>query len=229
MTDLNKLPSTAAFFDVDGTLAKVNAVTHYQNLANWDCLPFNRWWLSLQLAVKVPYYISLDRFDRQLFNQVFYKNYRNWSVIQLQERSQAYFEEKLRSQLFPTAKDCIAHHKKQGQQVILVTGSLDFIVAPLAEFLGVDAILATRLQTQNGHYTGEIAGISPTGENKVNAIQSLSLKLGIDLSQSFAYGDSASDLPMLMKVGHPVAVNPDRILRQFAQRQRWTIEYWKLK
>ena len=99
----------------------------------------------------------------------------------------------------------------------------------MAEFLGVDAILATSLQTQNGYYTGEITGISPTGENKVKAIQSLSLKLGIDLSQSFAYGDSASDLPMLMKVGHPVAVNPDRTLKQFAQRQRWTIEYWKLK
>lgn len=226
MVNSNKFSSTAAFFDVDGTLARVNAVNHYLNLTTYNTSLLNRCWLSLQIAVKIPYYILLDHLDRHRFNQAFYKNYRNLAVTQLQKRSQIYFQERLQTHLFPEAKDCIVQHKKQGDLVILVTGSLDFIVAPIANFFKIDAILATSLQEKDGFYTGEIAGISPVGEEKARAVRNLSIQLGIDLNNSYAYGDSSSDLSMLYAVGNPVAVNPNLTLRRIANQEKWTIRCW---
>ena len=216
----------AAFFDVDGTLFKANAVNHYLDLTTQNISQLGYRWEIFKIAVKAPYYLFLDRISRQQFNKVFYLNYRNWSVKQLQDRSQVYFKEKLITRLFPAAINCINQHKKQGNLLILVTGSLDFIVDPLAEFLKADAIVATSLHTQDGLCTGEIAGTSPIGEEKAKSIRNLSIKLGIDLSNSYAYGDSFSDLSMLYAVGNPVAVNPDLTLRRIANQESWTISCW---
>lgn len=146
---------------------------------------------------------------------------------QLRDRSQIYFQEKLITQFFPAALDCINQHKQQGNLVILVTGSLDFIVSPLAEFLNADAVIATSLHTKNGYYTGEIKETSPIGEEKAKSIHNLSLKLGIDLSNSYAYADSSSDLPMLYIVGNPIVVNPDLTLKRIAKQESWSINFWR--
>ena len=220
------MSKTAAFFDVDGTLFKANAIEHYINLTTPYISPFLRWLLITNIIIKIPYYFILDCISRQQFNQAFYRNYRHLSVIQLQRRSQVYSKTKLINSIFLAAKDCIAKHKKQGHLVILVTGSLDFIVGPLGKFLNADAVIATKLQIKDGFYTGEIIGKSPIGEEKAQTIRNLSIKLAIDLNNSYAYGDSTSDLPMLNTVGNPVAINPDRTLKQIAKQKIWSIKYW---
>ena len=117
----------------------------------------------------------------------------------------------------------IEGHRAAGRLVYLVSASPEEIVAPLAEHLGLDGIIASRaLIDAEGRYTGEV-GFYCYGENKVEAITELAALKSIDLSQSYAYSDSATDLPMLEAVGHPIAVNPDRELTRTALHNGWPI------
>ncbi|MEG4916342.1 HAD-IB family hydrolase [Microcoleus sp. B7-D4] len=217
---------TAAFFDVDGTLVKSTVVDYYLYLATQGVSPLQRWWTTVQLASKVPYYLLLDSLSRDYFNQMFYRNYRGISVEHCQRWSQIHFKEMIYPRLFPAALDCIDLHREQERQIVLVTGSLDFIIAPLSEFLDAKALTAC-LQAVNDKYTGKLVGVPLIGKEKGRAMQEFALEQGIDLTQSYAYGDSAADLPMLQMVGYPVAVNPDSTLYRFAKKNKWEVQYWK--
>ena len=117
----------------------------------------------------------------------------------------------------------IEGHRAAGRLVYLVSASPEEIVAPLAEHLGLDGIIASRARLDaDGRYTGDVEFYC-YGENKVNAITELATAESIDLGRSYAYSDSATDLPMLQAVGHPIAVNPDRELIQIALRNGWPI------
>lgn len=117
----------------------------------------------------------------------------------------------------------IERHRAAGRLVYLVSASPEEIVAPLARHLGLDGIIASRaLLDEEGRYTGEVAFYC-YGEHKVTAINALAERNDIDLARSFAYSDSATDLPMLRAVGHPIAVNPDRSLVRVALAEGWPI------
>jgi HAD superfamily hydrolase (TIGR01490 family) len=114
-------------------------------------------------------------------------------------------------------------HRAAGRLVYLVSASPEEIVAPLAQHLGLDGIIASRaLIDDEGRYTGEVAFYC-YGEHKVEAILELAEREDIDLLRSFAYSDSATDLPMLRAVGYPIAVNPDRDLTRVAMAEGWPI------
>ncbi|MBU6328814.1 MAG: HAD-IB family hydrolase [Acidobacteria bacterium] len=117
----------------------------------------------------------------------------------------------------------IEGHRAAGRKVYLVSASPEEIVAPLAMHLGLDGLIASRARLDaDGRYTGEV-GFYCYGEQKVMAMRELATREGIDLSASFAYSDSATDLPMLRSVGHPIAVNPDRELTRVARAEGWPI------
>ncbi len=97
------------------------------------------------------------------------------------------------------------------------------IVEPLAHALGMTGGIGTRSEVDDGLYTGELEGPFCYGPGKVEAMQEVASWNGYDLGQSYAYSDSASDLPMLDAVGHPVAVNPDSKLERHARRNGWPI------
>ena len=226
MANQQKQLLAAAFFDVDGTLVNANVVNHYLYLATKDTVGIYRWMTFMWIAFQVPFYLLIDRLSRSLFNRVFYRNYRGMSVAKSLELSQQYFERKLRDRIFPSARDCLIEHQEQGDLVILVTGSLDFITAPLAEFLGVNTAIATHLKTEKGKYTGEIAGVPLAGKEKLQEISNFAEDFGIDLSIIYAYGDSMADLSMLNAVGYPVVVNPNKNLKKIAQEKGWIIQKW---
>jgi phosphoserine phosphatase len=106
---------------------------------------------------------------------------------------------------------------------VLVSASPIEIVEPLAEHLAVDEFIATTpVIDAEGRYTGEVEFYA-YGQAKAEAIQRLAAELDLDLNESWAYSDSATDLPMLESVGHPVAVNPDRELRRKAEEEGWMV------
>ncbi len=100
------------------------------------------------------------------------------------------------------------------------------IVEPLATTLGMTAGIGTRSVVVDGVYTGELDGPFCYGVGKVEAIEQVARWEGLDLAQCYAYSDSASDLPMLEAVGHPVAVNPDGTLERHARRHGWPIVHF---
>ena len=123
----------------------------------------------------------------------------------------------------PEAKRLLERHGRAGRDTFIVSAAPQEIVEPLALALGMTGGIGTRSRLENGVYTGELDGPFCYGEGKVVAMRAVAADNGYDLAQSYGYSDSASDLPMLDAVGHPVAVNPDSRLERHARRNGWPI------
>lgn len=217
---------TVAFFDVDGTLLKSTIVHCYVWIRSAQ-IPFLLKYLWLiGFLPKTVYYLILDSISRTRFNQVFYRNYRGMDVEQAKGLSIEMFERYLRPRIFTEAVSQIEEHKAQGATVVLVTGSLDFIVQPIADYFAVDAVLAPQLREQDGRFTGELTTAPLIGEEKAKAMRDYADQHEISLKDCYAYSDSQSDLPMLECVGNPVAVNPGKALRQKALESGWELHEW---
>ena len=222
-------PQVAAFFDVDGTLVNSTIVHYYVRFRLQLLHPIMRpFWLA-GFLLKIPYYLLLDRASRTKFNEVFYRNYRGMEVERLKNLALDSFDSLLGSKIYPAAANQLREHKAKGELVVLVTGSLDFIMAPLADYLGADHTLAMSLREQNGKFTGELMSPPLGEEEKARVVNAFAHEHGIKLAASFAYGDSRADLPMLHCVGTPVVVNPGKALRQIASESGWQICEWSSK
>ncbi len=124
--------------------------------------------------------------------------------------------------VYAEAIDLIHEHHNAGRKVFIVSSSPEEVVAPLARLVGADDVVSTRAEILEGRYTGRLEFYA-YGPHKGEAIREIAQRQGIDLSASYAYSDSVTDVPMLETVGHSVAVNPDRDLRRIAEERGWTI------
>ena len=114
-------------------------------------------------------------------------------------------------------------HQDAGRPVFIVTAASQELAEVLARVLVLDGGIGMRSEVRDGVYTGKPAGPFTYRDGKAVAIREIAEREGIDLSESYAYSDSESDLPMMRAVGHPVAVNPDRVLERVAREQGWRI------
>jgi HAD superfamily hydrolase (TIGR01490 family) len=138
---------------------------------------------------------------------------------------------------FPEAVECVARHAANGERIVLVTGTLEFLAEEIAQRLRSELakrnvapeihVCATRLEEQDYRWTGRIVGRPMFGEAKAIAVWWFAEKWKLDLAECTAYGDSALDQWMLASVGKPVAVNPDAGLRPVAQHPPWKIAEWR--
>lgn len=218
---------SAAFFDVDGTLVGRHIVHHYIYIRRRMLPPLIRpLWTGAFLAKALLYYPVLDKISRTRLNVVFYRNYAGLRSDPVRGCVTACFEEVILPHLFSEAPACIAEHRGAGRRIVLVTGSIDFIIEPLARFLEADEVIAPTLVERNGRFTGELDGLPVGQAEKARRIRAYAEAESLDLSESFAYGDSIADLPMLEQVGHPHAVNPDKPLALAARRMGWPMLRW---
>lgn len=214
----------AAIFDVDGTLVGSNVVSYYAWLRMQELPPLMRpLWMAAFLG-KVPYYWGLDKISRTHFNRAFYKNYAGWKPARARQLGRESFDAFTLDRIHPEAMQRLRAHREAGHRVVLLSGALDFLLEPFKDL--VDDILCARLSEEDGVYTGHLSGTPVAGEARAKMLASFARRRGIDLSRSYAYADSISDLPMLEAVGNPVAVNPDRRLAAAAKRRGWTIQQW---
>jgi HAD superfamily hydrolase (TIGR01490 family) len=123
----------------------------------------------------------------------------------------------------PEARRLVDMHRHAGRATYIVSAAPQEIVEPLAISLGMTGAIGTRGEVIDGEYTGALEGPFCYGPGKVEAIVDLARWEGLDLNQCYAYSDSASDLPMLSAVGHPVAVNPDGKLERHARAHGWPV------
>lgn len=124
--------------------------------------------------------------------------------------------------VFEEAVTLIEQHQAAGRDVIIVSASGIEVVEPIGAMLGVDHVIATTLVSEEGRYTGEVAFYA-YGPHKADAMRDLARERGYDLAGSYAYSDSETDVPMLEAVGHPFAVNPDKVLRRIAGENDWPV------
>jgi HAD superfamily hydrolase (TIGR01490 family) len=124
--------------------------------------------------------------------------------------------------VYDEAVSLIEEHKAAGRDIVIVSTSGTEVVEPIGAMLGADIVIASRLEEVDGRYTGNIDYYA-YAEEKARAIVELAGERGYDLERSFAYSDSATDVPMLEAVGHAHAVNPDKDLRKAAVAHGWPI------
>jgi HAD superfamily hydrolase (TIGR01490 family) len=128
--------------------------------------------------------------------------------------------------LSPDGLAAMDRHRRAGHHLVLVTGSPDFLIAPLADFLGVNDVLAARPQRKDGFFTGHLITPLPYGDGKRRLLEGFAGEHNLDLTQSYAYGDSPGDIEALRLVGHPLVVNPIRGMARIARRRGWPIAKW---
>jgi len=136
------------------------------------------------------------------------------------------YQEEIAPRVSRQGLTCLLEHQAQGHLIVLLTGSLTFLLRPLQEELGADWLIATKVGRNDGRFTGKIQGVHPRGANKLRLLQELAQVQGLDLPRSYAYGDHIQDLHLFRHIGFPVAVNPSWRLKRQARRHSWPIQYF---
>lgn len=149
---------------------------------------------------------------------------KGWDAARVQRLVRETLQEVIDPMIYSEALDLFEHHRRTGRRLYLVSSSGEEVVIPLAEYLGVPNVVATRMGIDDeGRYDGTIAFYC-YAQNKATAMHEEAARYDIDLADSYAYSDSITDLAMLEAVGNPVAVNPDRELRAHATEAGWDIQ-----
>jgi HAD superfamily hydrolase (TIGR01490 family) len=213
----------AAFFDLDKTvIAKSSLVAlgpefHARGFLNRRTL--------LRGAFTQLLFLRFGASDERLtkIREKVLKITKGWDHEEVRQLVAETINEVTEPLVYLEARELIRHHLDEGDEVWLVSMSPAEIVEPFAELLGITGSISSRARIdENGRYTGEMEFFAQ-GANKAIAIRDTATARGIDLADSFAYSDSASDIPMLEAVGHAFAVNPDRALAKMAHEHSWPI------
>lgn len=212
----------AAFFDLDKTvIARSSALAFTAPFAKAGLLSKRS--MLRNLVAQTLFTLGGANHERtERLRLHLSKMVEGWSSEQVSEIVQETLRRFIEPIIYAEAADLIDEHHRNGRQVVIVSSSAIEIVKPIAEMLGADEVIATRLKSVDGRYTGEIEYYA-YGQTKATAIIELAARKGYDLSQCFAYSDSSTDIPMLETVGFPSVVNPDLALRKVAVANGWGI------
>ena len=213
----------AAFYDLEGTLVSTNLVHTLAFYAKRQQGIWQTAKASVGTLAKLPFFGITDLYSRNVFNEVFFRSYEGFSQDRLRYFSDELFEQVLKPAIFDGTPELIAQGKKIGQRQVVLTGALDFTIDRLMNYLGIDDYVANRLEFVNGYATGRVLPPVMASATKAKWIREYAERENINLSESYAYSDSISDLPMLSIVGHPVAVNPDTVLAGVARERGWPV------
>ena len=213
-----------AVFDLENTLIASNVVASYAWLATRELDDLDRIRFVARTLGEAPRLLALDRRDRSDFLRYFYRRFEGAPTDRIDADCAEMLSDLLITKSFPQGIRRVRQHRQAGHMTLLITGALDFVIAPLRPLF--DHIIAAEMGSRHGVYDGRLTAVPPTGEARYQTLADFTELHGLDLRESVAYADSTSDLPMLEAVGFPVAVNPETKLATLARRRGWLIEHW---
>ncbi len=218
-----KYKNSAAFYDVDGTLIKINIVHAFAFYASRHASLTESARRTVKTALSIPVFWAADKLSRKWFNEIFYRSYAGASEDRLVVLADELFEDVIKPNIYPRAKELIDESRRAGCRQVLLSGALDFTMRPLAKYLGAGDLIANQLEFEDGYATGKLKKPFVAGATKADIMRKYAHDHGVDLAASWAYTDSFSDYPMLAVVGHPTACNPDLRLRSLARSYDWPV------
>ena len=218
-----KYKNSAAFYDVDGTLIKINIVHAFAFYASRHASLGDSVRRTIKTALSIPVFWAADKLSRKYFNEIFYRSYAGASEDRLVVLAEELFEDVIKPNIYPRARALIDESRRAGCRQVLLSGALDFTMRPLARYLGADDLIANQLEFVDNYATGKLRKPFVAGATKAEIMRQYAREHGIELADSWAYSDSFSDYAMLAVVGHPTACNPDFRLRSMARSYDWPV------
>jgi HAD superfamily hydrolase (TIGR01490 family) len=211
----------AAFFDLDKTVIAKGSIPAFGPSLRRGGLVNRRVVLRALIGQLIYLHLGADERRMSRIRESMLTLAKGWPRDRVREIVREALLETVEPLIYNEALELMEVHHRAGDRVYLVSASPEEIVLPLAELLGADGAIASSGEVDDeGRYTGRMAFYA-SGDGKAEAIRALAARADVDLTQSWAYSDSATDLPMLETVGHPVAVNPDRALARVARERGW--------
>jgi HAD superfamily hydrolase (TIGR01490 family) len=212
----------AAFFDLDKTIIAKSSTLAFSKPFQAGGLITRRTVLRSAYAQFVYHVGGADHDQMEKMRQFLSAMCAGWEVQTVRDIVAETLHNVVDPLVYEEAVSLIEEHHLAGRDVIIVSASGAEVVEPIGELLDADGVVATRMRIVDGRYTGEIDYYA-YGANKAAALERLAEENGYDLSRSYAYSDSATDIQMLEAVGHPYAVNPDRDLQREAVARGWPV------
>jgi HAD superfamily hydrolase (TIGR01490 family) len=217
----------AAFFDLDKTIIAKSSVIAFGK-------PFYREGLISRRTIARGIYaqfvymlVGADEEKMERMREAMLALTKGWDQQHIKEIVRETLEDVISPIIYAEALELIEEHKRSGRKTVIISSSPVEVVEPLADYLGVDSVIATRGEVDaDGKYTGAL-DFYAYGPHKAEAMRELAVREGLDLAGSYAYSDSVTDLPMLDLVGHPVVVNPDRELARIAREREWEVRVFQ--
>ncbi|MFI0471666.1 HAD family hydrolase [Halomonas sp. HMF6819] len=210
-----------AIFDLDNTLLSIDS-DH----------AWGEFLLEQGAVDPVAYREANDRFmadyeagtlDMAAFLEVALKPLTEHSPEQLASWHQQFMASKIEPHILAKGEELLARHRTQGDTLLIITATNRFITGPIAERLGVDALIAVEPEKIDGRYTGKVTGTPSYREGKITRLEEWLETQDHTMEGTWFYSDSHNDLPLLERVDNPVAVDPDATLRQVAEERQWRI------
>ncbi|MFO8058116.1 MAG: HAD family hydrolase [bacterium] len=215
----------AAVFDVDYTVLQSNSASLFVKFLRQEG-QVGVGTILLSLYYLLRYKLNLLDFENLAAREV--AKFRGMEEREMIELCERWFREMVVDYIYPEAVDLINRHKSEGDRVALLTAATIYLGEPLGRHLGIKHCLCNRLEVdEQGRFTGNLVTPVSYGAGKIRLAESFASETGVDLTQSLYYSDSITDLPVLEKFGHPVAVNPDPLLRKEARQRGWPIMEFK--
>jgi HAD superfamily hydrolase (TIGR01490 family) len=209
-----------AFFDLDRTILSANSGAVLVRMA------YKKGLLSTRSLISAIYQSYLYKFNLRETDQIISKMgswVKGFPEESLNNLSDLIVNDLLIDSIRPEIYKEISFHKERYAEVVLLSSALAPICNPIGKHLGMDQIICTSMEVINGVLTGEPIGKFCFGEEKVFRLIDYCQKNSVDPNNSWYYGDSISDLPVLSAVGIPVCVNPDKKLIKAAKQRGWKI------
>ncbi len=212
----------AAFFDMDRTILSENSGT------SWLRFQYKRGELSKAYMARAVYWQVLYRLavlDMKSLAERLVADIEGDLESDMIEKCKLWLAQDLESKISPAAVAQIRAHKEAGDIVVMITGASQFASYPIAELVGIDEVLCSRLEVVDGIFTGKLASMC-FGEYKVVLAKEFVVEHKLDLKEAIFYTDSYNDMPLLNEVGDGVVVNADARLLRKARQRGWRVENW---
>ena len=211
-------PQTAAIFDFDGTIIAGYSATAFirEQIRRGELSP--REFAELMSAMINFGLGNLGFSGMMMVNAQFMRGIEEQAYHEVGEKL---YTEQIARLIYPESRALVNAHLAKGHTVAIISSATPYQVEPAAADLGIDHVLCSHLEVENGKFTGGVVRPTCFGQGKVDAAEKLAKEQGADLDQSFFYSDSQDDLLLLERVGNPRALNPSGKLERIARDKRW--------
>ncbi len=215
--------TSAAFFDLDKTVIAKSSTLAFSGHFYRSGMLGKRTLMRAAVGQLMYLLFGADEEALDRARQAMLSLTKGWDRAEVERIVEEALEEVAAPLVYAEALFLIDEHMRAGRQVFIVSASPEEVVRPLARYIGVSEVIATRTQVdEDGKYTGDVEFYA-YGQGKADLVAARAAADGISLADSFAYSDSITDLPLMELVGHPHAINPERELRAIAEKRGWPI------